>query len=231
VNKSCCYEDIVYVAGFLPTFTLAGGINLPKIITCIGSDGVERRQLVKVWRAFTHILMSAHTQTRLCTFVICLTARRCRGLAVMTVTCKESVLRQHKPLLRIVLPPGENNRLSTTTVCYVIWISVFDRITTKVWQVGPWARNVVKIRSWDSNVIFDGKDSRIHKKFRIATKLSLGHAVPLHKIVSNSKSVHNFLSCLAARQTDRQTDGRTDGRIERKTSGQTESTSCDGMLM
>jgi len=39
----------VYVAGFLPTFTLAGGINLPKIIACIGSDGVHRRQLVKVY--------------------------------------------------------------------------------------------------------------------------------------------------------------------------------------
>ena len=38
----------MYVIGFLPTFTLAGGINLPKIITCIGSDGEQRRQLVKV---------------------------------------------------------------------------------------------------------------------------------------------------------------------------------------
>jgi len=49
VNKTGCYDDIVFVAGFLPTFTLAGGINLPKIITCIGSDGIQRRQLVKVF--------------------------------------------------------------------------------------------------------------------------------------------------------------------------------------
>nr|NP_001107666.1 ataxia telangiectasia mutated [Strongylocentrotus purpuratus]ABY60856.1 ataxia telangiectasia mutated [Strongylocentrotus purpuratus] len=47
VDASCCYDDIVYVEGFEPTFKLAGGVNLPKIITCRGSDGVKRRQLVK----------------------------------------------------------------------------------------------------------------------------------------------------------------------------------------
>ncbi|XP_063954158.1 serine-protein kinase ATM-like isoform X2 [Lytechinus pictus] len=47
VKASCCYDDIVYVEGFEPTFKLAGGINLPKILTCRGSDGVKRRQLVK----------------------------------------------------------------------------------------------------------------------------------------------------------------------------------------
>ncbi|XP_071112563.1 serine-protein kinase ATM-like [Haliotis cracherodii] len=41
------YKDIVSVGGFGNTFRLAGGINLPKIITIIGSDGIERRQLVK----------------------------------------------------------------------------------------------------------------------------------------------------------------------------------------
>ena len=48
VDASCCYDDIVYVEGFEPTFKLAGGVNLPKIITCRGSDGIKRRQLVKV---------------------------------------------------------------------------------------------------------------------------------------------------------------------------------------
>ncbi len=33
--------------GFEGSFTLVGGINLPKIIACRGSDGVVRRQLVK----------------------------------------------------------------------------------------------------------------------------------------------------------------------------------------
>jgi hypothetical protein len=42
------YDNVVHICGFNPHFTLAGGINLPKIITCIGSDGVARRQLVKV---------------------------------------------------------------------------------------------------------------------------------------------------------------------------------------
>ncbi|XP_067675130.1 serine-protein kinase ATM-like [Haliotis asinina] len=41
------YRDVVSVEGFGNTFRLAGGVNLPKIITIIGSDGIERRQLVK----------------------------------------------------------------------------------------------------------------------------------------------------------------------------------------
>ncbi|KAL5010879.1 hypothetical protein ScPMuIL_013184 [Solemya velum] len=41
------YKSILYITGFQSTFQLAGGINLPKIITCLGSDGVARRQLVK----------------------------------------------------------------------------------------------------------------------------------------------------------------------------------------
>ncbi|CAL8089463.1 unnamed protein product [Calicophoron daubneyi] len=42
-----CSSDVVYIAGFGPTFRLAGGINVPKIIICLGSDGQSRRQLVK----------------------------------------------------------------------------------------------------------------------------------------------------------------------------------------
>ncbi|KAK3095904.1 hypothetical protein FSP39_020638 [Pinctada imbricata] len=47
VDPSCRYDYLVTLKGFEPTFKLAGGINLPKIITCVGSDGVGRRQLVK----------------------------------------------------------------------------------------------------------------------------------------------------------------------------------------
>ncbi|XP_071506799.1 serine-protein kinase ATM-like [Diadema antillarum] len=47
VDPSCRYDNMVYVEGFEPTFKLAGGLNLPKIISCMGSDGVKRRQLVK----------------------------------------------------------------------------------------------------------------------------------------------------------------------------------------
>lgn len=42
------YENLVTIRSFKPEFRLAGGLNLPKIIDCIGSDGKERRQLVKV---------------------------------------------------------------------------------------------------------------------------------------------------------------------------------------
>ena len=48
VDPSGQYTNVVHVSHFEPTFKLAGGVNLPKIISCVGSDGVARRQLVKV---------------------------------------------------------------------------------------------------------------------------------------------------------------------------------------
>lgn len=48
IDRSATYTDFVSIQKFASTFKLAGGINLPKIITCVGSDGVNRRQLVKV---------------------------------------------------------------------------------------------------------------------------------------------------------------------------------------
>uniref|UniRef100_A0AAY5F543 non-specific serine/threonine protein kinase n=1 Tax=Electrophorus electricus TaxID=8005 RepID=A0AAY5F543_ELEEL len=47
VDPSGTYEDVVTVRCFSPNFHLAGGVNLPKIIDCMGSDGRSRRQLVK----------------------------------------------------------------------------------------------------------------------------------------------------------------------------------------
>ncbi|XP_056650415.1 serine-protein kinase ATM isoform X2 [Monodelphis domestica] len=41
------YENLVTIQSFKQEFRLAGGLNLPKIIDCVGSDGRERRQLVK----------------------------------------------------------------------------------------------------------------------------------------------------------------------------------------
>ena len=47
VDPSGKYDNLVSVRKFGTKFRLAGGINLPKIITCLGSDGRERTQLVK----------------------------------------------------------------------------------------------------------------------------------------------------------------------------------------
>nr|DBA32689.1 TPA: hypothetical protein GDO54_000462 [Pyxicephalus adspersus] len=47
VDPSGKYENLVTIQSFKPEFRLAGGLNLPKIIDCVGSDGKERRQLVK----------------------------------------------------------------------------------------------------------------------------------------------------------------------------------------
>ncbi|XP_068564532.1 serine-protein kinase ATM [Cebidichthys violaceus] len=47
VDPSGCYDNLVTVRSFMPQYHLVGGVNLPKIIDCVGSDGKSRRQLVK----------------------------------------------------------------------------------------------------------------------------------------------------------------------------------------
>jgi ataxia telangiectasia mutated family protein len=47
VDPSCSYRNLVTIDRFDVHFQLAGGINLPKVLSCIGSDGKRRRQLVK----------------------------------------------------------------------------------------------------------------------------------------------------------------------------------------
>ncbi|KAJ7395628.1 hypothetical protein BTVI_152677 [Pitangus sulphuratus] len=47
VDPTGQYENLVTIRSFKREFLLAGGMNLPKIIDCVGSDGKERRQLVK----------------------------------------------------------------------------------------------------------------------------------------------------------------------------------------
>lgn len=48
VDKSCMYEPehMPCIVGYKTIYTTAGGVNLPKITDCIGSDGVVYRQLV-----------------------------------------------------------------------------------------------------------------------------------------------------------------------------------------
>lgn len=48
VDRTCTYKDVLTINRFEPFFQLAGGVNLPKIVTCVGSDGKRRKQLVKV---------------------------------------------------------------------------------------------------------------------------------------------------------------------------------------
>ncbi len=49
VNSTGNYrsDHLVRLVSFAPTYRLAGGLNLPKIITCLCSDGRKRKQLVK----------------------------------------------------------------------------------------------------------------------------------------------------------------------------------------
>ena len=48
VDPTCRYDNVVCIERFDPCFQLAGGVNLPKVMSCIGSDGKRRKQLVKV---------------------------------------------------------------------------------------------------------------------------------------------------------------------------------------
>jgi len=41
-------QPIVTVDRFVDTFETVGGVNLPKIVYCVGSDGQRYKQLVKV---------------------------------------------------------------------------------------------------------------------------------------------------------------------------------------
>ena len=45
---SCRYDDVPTVKQFHRRFRIPGGKSVPKMIVCVGSDGKERRQLVKV---------------------------------------------------------------------------------------------------------------------------------------------------------------------------------------
>ena len=40
------YSDCVWIVNYLPNFETAGGVNLPKISYCLGSDGMKYKQLV-----------------------------------------------------------------------------------------------------------------------------------------------------------------------------------------
>ena len=41
------YNDCVWIDHYEPTFTTAGGVNLPKVSICHGSDGQKYKQLVR----------------------------------------------------------------------------------------------------------------------------------------------------------------------------------------
>ncbi|KAB0793612.1 hypothetical protein PPYR_13232 [Photinus pyralis] len=47
VRKNCDYSTIVGISSFGTTFSNVGGLNAPKKISCIGTDGLKRNQLVK----------------------------------------------------------------------------------------------------------------------------------------------------------------------------------------
>ncbi|GBE86665.1 hypothetical protein SCP_0905450 [Sparassis crispa] len=47
VDPTAQYQDCIWINYFDQTFTTAGGVNLPKITTCIGTDGQKYKQLFK----------------------------------------------------------------------------------------------------------------------------------------------------------------------------------------
>ncbi|KAF8659897.1 hypothetical protein AX16_001781 [Volvariella volvacea WC 439] len=47
IDPTLRYDDCVWIKNYHSTFRTAGGINLPKISVCVGSDGKEYKQLFK----------------------------------------------------------------------------------------------------------------------------------------------------------------------------------------
>ncbi|CAK9801500.1 Serine-protein kinase ATM [Anthophora quadrimaculata] len=47
LKPSKCYDDIIGITKYVETYETVGGINTPKKLTCIGTDGICRHQLVK----------------------------------------------------------------------------------------------------------------------------------------------------------------------------------------
>ncbi|GLG95164.1 Serine/threonine-protein kinase ATM [Gryllus bimaculatus] len=47
VEMSCKYTGIIGIVKYEPSYSLVGGINAPKKLTCLGTDGVRRLQLIK----------------------------------------------------------------------------------------------------------------------------------------------------------------------------------------
>lgn len=48
VKCSGNYNDIISIVKYVDTYENVGGVNAPKKIICIGSDGIQREQLLKV---------------------------------------------------------------------------------------------------------------------------------------------------------------------------------------
>lgn len=49
IDATLKYDHCVWISHYDPTFIKAGGINLPKISTCYGSNGEKYKQLVSSW--------------------------------------------------------------------------------------------------------------------------------------------------------------------------------------
>ena len=64
MDPSCRYDNVVSLVGFDNHFELAGGINLPKVLSCTGSDGRRRKQLVKVSMCVCGVHVCLHVCVR-----------------------------------------------------------------------------------------------------------------------------------------------------------------------
>lgn len=43
------YSNIIGITKYIETYETVGGVNTPKKLTCIGTDGIQRYQLIKVY--------------------------------------------------------------------------------------------------------------------------------------------------------------------------------------
>ena len=92
MDPSCRYDRLVTIERFDSHFQLAGGVNLPKVLSCIGSDGKRRRQLVKVSFSRLFLLIYCCVFVLLVMYLCAICEKLCRcacsGVPLVTNCCR-----------------------------------------------------------------------------------------------------------------------------------------------
>jgi hypothetical protein len=71
LEKTNSVSSFLGIQKYADTFSLVGGVNAPKKVECVGTDGIKRPQLVKVEYLFT----VACTREYLCFYMWVLSSR------------------------------------------------------------------------------------------------------------------------------------------------------------
>lgn len=60
IDPTMRYEDCIWIHRYETTFYVAGGLNYPKIIQCLGSDGQKYKQLVRFSQRVSRLTLTEY---------------------------------------------------------------------------------------------------------------------------------------------------------------------------